>query len=1240
MLALLVSAAFAQTVTSSIVGTLTDPANAVIPNVQVTLTDQGTGSVRTVTTTDAGIFRFNLILPSTYTLTVSAPGFKGYTQKDISLEADATRDMGNVVLTVGGAVENVTVTADATPVQTASSEHSQLVDAGELENIAIRGRDEFGMLGYMPGIIDTSATSRDTEAAYTMTGININGNTAWTNATIDGQANMDVGCGYCLTQGNPNMDAVQEVKVLTSNYQAEFGRNSGGTITLVTKSGSKEFHGTGWWTHRHEEFNANTWGNNRTESHNANGAPISNRTPYRFNVQGWSFGGPVFIPKHFNTGKSKLFFFASEEFTRQFLSSSLSKTTVPTPLERTGDFSKSLNSNGVMIPIYEPGTAYSTTKIVYPGNVIPAAGVGLPFSSPNAFGREFLNFQPLPNYFPGAGNPDQYKYNWEGQSTGAHPRDDHVIRMDTYLTNKLSGYFRYVTNRDTTSLPFGGSSWAVAPQDHPMPDYAIGGHIGYAISPSMFNDFVVGRSGGTWDYWEQVSNAIDPSQLGPVTPPLLFPKTWNAASQLYDAIPSFSFGGGALPNPGSYGYGSAIRYNPVHNDVYNDDLSWIKGKHSFKFGVAVERAYKLQPNGPMSADGSYNFGSNANNPYDTQDGYANAYLGNFQNYNEASNSVQCNVIWWDLEFYLQDNWRVTRKLTLDYGLRFYHQTPQSDLLGNFNGFSPSQYKLANYPGQYTAGWANGVVNSTRVALNPITGATAPYQALGAFLLPPSGVIGPAQIGDGGTYDNGGYTYGANGVPSAPYQMSFMPIPAPRFGFAYDVFGNGKTAIRGGFGVYYNRLDGNEVYSMMGNGPQQYTANVYNNNVSTIVAGQGYIGPTSHTWMFGHVPWDSVRNGTIGIQQNLGYGTVLEVAGLLNMGHDEITTEQWNPIPQGANWNPNNCNTTFAACGTTTQTPLPGNMEYIFYKGWTGLTPHVYGTGFQYAALQTTLRRRARGLQYSAAYTWSKDLGLRGYDGLAVNNLPACLGCSYTVNNYQRNYGEEDIDRRQVLTVQYSYEIPGLGKKMNNKFVSGVLDHWILSGVTQASTGYPFNPSFSFQSSRDTTGNGNDGQRFNAVGNINAMNSVVANGYLPGVIQYGPSSNRMNADYVNFGAYVIPNVAQNDWPAQTSLSYATAQADGLAAIGNLSPQGSMFSPGFVNWDASLAKSIPLKSERRIIKIRIEGYNIFNHPEISSVNGGMTFSNAMVNVSTSAGEVNGTRPARIISGDFRFECSTRR
>src|ERR1039458_5623088 len=189
MLALLCGAAFAQTVTSNIIGTLTDPANAVIPSVQVQLTEQGTGAARTTASTNVGLFRFTQLLPGVYTVTVKTSGFKSYTQKDIDLSSGETRDLGSIVLALGATVEQVSVIAIATPVQTASSEKSTLVDAGELSNIAIRGRDEFAMLAFMPGIVDTSATTRDSESAYTTQGIAINGNSAWINATLDGQAN-------------------------------------------------------------------------------------------------------------------------------------------------------------------------------------------------------------------------------------------------------------------------------------------------------------------------------------------------------------------------------------------------------------------------------------------------------------------------------------------------------------------------------------------------------------------------------------------------------------------------------------------------------------------------------------------------------------------------------------------------------------------------------------------------------------------------------------------------------------------------------------------------------------------------------------------------------------------------------------------------------------------------------------------------------------------------------------------
>jgi hypothetical protein len=296
-----------QTVSSSITGTVLDPASAVIPNATVTLTDENTGSVRNVVSDSAGLFRFLNVPPGSYRVSVEATGFKSLVQSNISVSANETRDVGKLSLSIGNTSEKISVVAEATAIQLASSEKSQLVDGKQLNDITLKGRDLFGYLKLVPGVIDTNWNRNVTDPGA-IGSITINGNTSATNFTVDGITDMDTGSNGTIHY-EPNIDAIQELKVLTSNYQAEFGRNSGGTITVVTKSGTQQFHGTAAWNHRHEGWNANTWTNNRNGL-NAQGAEVSPRTKYRFNVETYSIGGPVFIPKVFNTEKKKLFFFS------------------------------------------------------------------------------------------------------------------------------------------------------------------------------------------------------------------------------------------------------------------------------------------------------------------------------------------------------------------------------------------------------------------------------------------------------------------------------------------------------------------------------------------------------------------------------------------------------------------------------------------------------------------------------------------------------------------------------------------------------------------------------------------------------------------------------------------------------------------------------------------------------------------------------------------------------------------
>ena len=553
---LLCGSVFGQTTTSTLMGTVTDPSDALAPGVQIQITSQTTAAVRNATTDAAGLFRFADLPPGAYTMTLKATGFKAQTFKDINLSMGETRDMGKVVMAIGNVAEQIEVTAQATPVQTASSEKGGLVDGNQLIDIGLKGRDVFSFLQLLPGVLDTS--DRNTISTSGDGGISANGNTTSMTNMVDGIEDRDVGAASGV-DFEPNMDAVEEVKFMASNYQAEYGRNAGGVMTMVTKSGTRDFHGTGWWTHRNEGLNANTFFNNLA------GKPVS---IYRYNVPGWSFGGPFFIPRVWNTSKTKLFFFASQEFIRQFVPTSTQKTTMPTVLERNGDFSQSVNSAGTLINIVDP-----TTGAYFPGNKIPVNRL-------NAYGLGLLDFFPTAQYIPAVGTSDYRNYNFFEASSAPHPVSDTVVRVNVYPTSKLSGYFRETTNHDVTNSIYQGIPWAKSTTTPGAPLYQIHLNPGsgqavsltYVISPTTLNQFTFGHSHNEWAYYASDESLVDRSLItsspailsqfpagvakAPGTFPYMYPtKTFvNSLASTLDRdgiqnyIPVASFGGGNVPN--------------------------------------------------------------------------------------------------------------------------------------------------------------------------------------------------------------------------------------------------------------------------------------------------------------------------------------------------------------------------------------------------------------------------------------------------------------------------------------------------------------------------------------------------------------------------------------------------------------------------------------------------------------------------------------------------------------------
>jgi hypothetical protein len=1169
------SCLFGQTVSSSLVGTVLDPSSAVVPNAAVTATDQETGAVRAVVTDSSGVFRFLNLTPGEYSISITVTGFKNISEKGIVLAAQETRDVGRLSLTLGSTTDTIAITAEVTPIQLASSEKAQAIDGRQLNDITLKGRDVFGYLKLVPGVIDTVG-NRDVASASAINGIYINGNNnTQKNFTVDGITDMDTGSNTTL-HFEPNMDAIQELKVLTSNYQAEFGRNGGGTITVVTKNGTRDFHGTAAWNHRHEGFNANLWQNNRN-GRNALNVPNSQISPYRFNVETYSIGGPVFIPKLFNRQKNRLFFFWSQEYTGQFVTGGIQNKYTPSALERAGDFSQSRQNNGSLITITDPNTGAP-----FPGNIIPANRI-------DKTGQAMLNYFPLPN-FVGTGSQANVVNYFEAASA-AHPRRNDVLRVDTYLTSKLTGYVRYINDHDDLIALYQGVQFSkgtggvlgdkgVAPVDHPNPGHGYSGTLTYSISPTLINEFTVGKSWNTWSYYSMDNYASSDRALVN-NPATLFPlPTTNLPGSsktngYQNLMPQFSYG--SPPNnsmsytKNSTSAGAYENFNTIW--AVTDNLSKVLGKHTFKIGAYIEKNNKIQPAGGNYA-GTYNFSPDSlNGVNNTGDGYANGLLGYVDSYSQQTARAVFNDAYWNAEVYVQDNWRVSQRLTLDFGVRFYHQTPQVDINNTFSNFVPSLYKATDIPRIYIPGLSNG----KRVALDPLNNTVAPVAYIGLFV-PNTG--NPAA---------GMQLLGANGNPTEAYHQRPV-VPAPRVGFAYDIFGDGKTALRGGFGVFYNRLDGNQIYNLSGQAPFAYTPQV-NYTTFAQIAGSGnnlVIGPSGPTmWPSDkNVPFDRVQNASMNLQRSIGAGTVLDVGYTGNWAYNQNLTANINPIPIGTRAPFNSKN----ADSTNGNKTLPDIFLRSVFPGFNGISDHLLIGHTNYHALTASLQRRfSHGLAWGAAYTFSKSLGTTSY-------TPG-------VDNEKWNYGRLSNDRRHNLQVNFSYNLPEAGKALHSKLLGAFTDKWTLSGIFSAQSGAPFNPG-----GPNVNGTAPD---YTGTPDVTARVNVIGD----------PMKNVPAGFYFNPAAFAPPAIG-------STIT--------TPVLGNLGGGAGVLSlPRVVNLDTTMAKFIPVHGERRGIRLQFQAYNVLNHPEYNGVGTGLQWDANGNQTSVSAGVFNSTLPARILAFGARFE-----
>ncbi len=553
--------AAAQSVSGSVSGTVIDQSNQVIPGATVTLLDELTGTSRTTQTNQTGAFVLSSVQPGRYTVRIEISGFSTFERKNINLPANERLSLGTVTMAIGALTETVTTLAEGSFVQTASSERSALITSTQLEMVAVRGRDVMSLLRVLPGV----AYQGESEApggSFGTTSPNISGNrNSWNTVTVDGLVGNDLGSPQIFS-GTVNFDAISEVKVQLNNYQAENGRNGGAMVSIVTKSGSKDYRGTGYLYKRHEKLNANDFFNNR----NGIAKPL-----YRYTTEGATLGGPV--PGGW---RDKLFFFYSFENWDTQVPQPVRTVTVPTALERAGDFSQSLSQSGQLIVLRDPVTGGTFTNNQIPGGRIDANG------------RALLNVFPLPNALDRSitgGN-----YNYQFQESLEVPRHQHLARIDVRPSPKDAIYGRFSTwyaDNQGFAVPAGAANWGLLGQHYTFKDASLILNYTRTLSSSLVNELSVGYRHST-----EAGSALTQEGLDAVTRNHIgytlgqFSPSINPLS----IIPSASFTG-AIANPAAITFEGRFPLTGADTFVtVNDTASLARGDHTFKAGFYLEHA--------------------------------------------------------------------------------------------------------------------------------------------------------------------------------------------------------------------------------------------------------------------------------------------------------------------------------------------------------------------------------------------------------------------------------------------------------------------------------------------------------------------------------------------------------------------------------------------------------------------------------------------------------------------------
>ena len=1136
-----------MTVTGTIAGTVLDPSGKAVAGAKITVTSQATGTPRTASANESGAFSVVALEPGVYSVQIEHPGFKSFDRTGVVVGANERIALGEVVLQVGAVNETVTVAAEAAHVETDTSESSAEITTSQVMNLTARGRDVVSLLRTIPGVA-YQADPDSAGASYGTTSPSIRGASNNMNIlSVDGVVSNDMGTPNVFSSVT-TMDAIGEVNVVMNAYRAEYAGNGGTVVTIVSKSGTSEFHGNAYYYLRNEDLNANDFFNNRNKL---------KRPEYRYNTFGFSLGGPIYIPGKFNRDKKKLFgFYNLEQLTDRIPASGITDYMMPTALERAGNFSQTVDTNGKLIPVNDP----LNNKTPFPGNIVPSNRL-----DPN--GLALLKILPLPNFVNPAitGNT----YNYQIQEVQNWPKRSQLFKIDYVISDKDRMWVRgkeWLSTQQGYGVAAGAKPIGFFAQCYCFSEEGIATGWTHIFTPNLVSEFTTGvrRNHEGWKPYNDTSTPTQqvPTAGNPLSTVLrsaigFTAGQWYPSSNPDGIIPRFSFG---ISNSPDVSFDDRFLKNGT-DFTFNisDNVSWTHGSHTVKVGIDGYRVREYEGERSIFS-GTFSFARDTNNPLDSNWAFANTALGNFNTYTESNARYGANERQSIIEWFAQDTWKITRRFTLDYGIRFtWANQMYPHYAGQQSVLALGLYNPANAPVLYQPVIGPGNV---RMAQNPLTGALLPQAYVGYF------VPGSGNPANGGVL-SGDPNYPRGFVDQQPTHLG------PRLGFAYDVFGNGKTALRGGMAVLYNPRF--SVWSPTTENPPAILSPIaYYGTIATLnqAAANGVLAPSNTNAFQVNGKTPRVYNGSIGVQQDLGHSLLLDVQYALVLGRDLQQSYAINTVPYGSQ---------FQHIDPTKGTPLADNF-FRPYPGYAGITYYANTFTSNYHGLLVSLTRRfTKGLELGVAYAFSKYMD--------VTNGNTALPLYQPLHSW--SYGLDPADQTHNMTFNFIYDLPMASKVLPNPVVRYALDSWVLSGIAQFATGQPVGVSFSTVDGTNLNGGG-DAQRIDVCGNAYSGTTHTFSQWFNTKAFCRPGMN----DPGNAGKYDLRN------------------------------------PGVNNWDMSLTKNFPVKSERRYFSLRWEAYNAFNHTQYAGLNTSARFDINGNQTNALFGTVTSTRTPRVMQGSLRF------